>query len=152
MTAPLTLTLGTRPIADLVASLRHSSVRFNAYAEALLAAGRVQVAPVPRQVTVVVHTVGEIGWASGAPLDTVLRDVTGRSLAPCPLEVALLLRLAWRDEVVSPRITVASNRTADEAQPRGFYLRDDPEGCWLRAYVASDDWVLAPEERLAFLR
>lgn len=147
MTLPVALELGTRPLPDLVASLRHAGVRFNAYGEALLASGDVTVAPAPRRVHVVVRTVGELGWPAGALMDEVLAQER-----PCPLEVALLLRLAWRSEAVWPRVTVASARAhPEEARPRGFYLRDDAEGCWLRAYVASDDWVFPPEERLALL-
>jgi hypothetical protein len=150
---PVLLTLGREPLSELVAALRQVGVRFNAYAEELLAGGRVAVAPEPTPVRVEVHTIGALGWAEGATLDQVLRDVTERGLLPCPLEVALLLRLAWREQPVSPRITVASARAQpDEARPRGFYLRDDADGCWLRAFVASDDWVMGPEERLAFLR
>ena len=147
------LTLGRQPLSELVADLRRTGVRFNAYAEELLARGLVGVAPESIPVRVEVHSVGTLGWAAGATLDHVLRDVADRGLAPCPLEVALLLRMAWRAQPVSPRITVASARAhPDEAVPRGFYLRDDADGCWLRAYVASDAWVAGPEERLALLR
>lgn len=147
------LTRGRQPLCDLVAALRRSGVRFNAYAEQLLGGGRVEVAPEPIPVRLEVHSVGALGWAEGATLDQVLRDVADQGLAPCPLEVALLLRLAWLERPVSPRITVASARVhPDEAVPRGFYLRDDADGCWLRAFVASDDWVQGPEERLALLR
>jgi hypothetical protein len=150
---PVVLTLGREPLSGLVAALRRAGVRFNAYAEDLLGGERVGVAPESIPVRVEVHSVGALGWAEGAPLDQVLRDVADRGLDPCPLEVALLLRLAWREQPVSPRITVASARAhPDEAVPRGFYLRDDADGCWLRAYVASDDWVMGAEERLALLR
>ena len=150
---PVVLTMGRQPLSELVAALRRAGVRLNAYAEELLGGGRVGVAPESIPVRVEVHSVGALGWGEGAPLDQVLRDVADQGLAPCPLEVALLLRLAWREQFVSPRITVASARAhPDEAVPRGFYLRDDADGCWLRAYVASDDWVFGPEERLALLR
>jgi hypothetical protein len=150
---PVALTLGLRPISELVGALRRAGVRFNAYAEELLAEGRVAPTPESTPVRVEVHSVGALGRPAGSPLDPLLRDVADQGLAPCPLEVALLLRLAWREQPVSPRITVASNRAhPDETRPRGFYLRDDDEGCWLRAYVASDDWLFGPEERLALLR
>jgi hypothetical protein len=150
---PVALTLGRQPISELVAALRQAGVHLNAYAEGLLAGGRVDVASEPTPVRVEVHSVGALGFADGAPLDRVLRDVAEQGLAACPLEAALLLRLAWREQPVSPRITVASARTQrDESMPRGFYLRDDADGCWLRAFVASDDWVFGPEERLALLR
>jgi hypothetical protein len=147
------LTLGRERLSGLVAALRQAGVRFNAYAEEMLGNGRLEVATQPFLVRVEVHSIAALGWADGATLDQVLHGVADRGLSPCPLEVALLLRLAWRDEPVSPRITVASARTSpDEARPRGFYLRDDAEGCWLRAYVASDDWVHRPDERLALVR
>lgn len=128
-------------------------MRFNAYAEGLLGGGWVSVAPEPSPVRVEVHTVAALGWVEGAPMDRILGGLAERGLAPCPLEVALLLRWAWLDRPVSPRITVASLRAqADAALPRGFYLRDDADGCWLRGYVASDDWQFPPDERLALLR
>jgi hypothetical protein len=149
--SPVLLTLGRKPLSGLVAALSRSGVRLNAYADDLL--GRVEVAAEPAPLQVEVHSVGALGWPSGATLDEVLRGVAARGLAPCPLEAALLLRLAWLGRSVSPRITVVSSRVhPDEAVPRGFYLRDDAEGCWLRAYVASDDWVAGPDERLALLR
>lgn len=150
---PVVLTLGRRPLSEVIAALRGTGVRFNAYAEELLGGGQVGVAPESTPVRVEVHSVVALGWVEGAPLDEVLRDVADQGLAPCPLEVAPLLRLAWCEQPVSPRVTVASSRIdRDEAVPRGFYLRDDADGCWLRAYVASDDWVVGPEERLALLR
>ena len=155
MTLPqaVVLTLGRQSLPELVAALRQAGVRLNAYAEQLLREGRVEVAPIPTAVRVEVRSVGAFGWADGAPLDQVLRDVAHQGFASCPLEVALLLRLAWREQPVSPRITVASPRAhPHEPVPRVFYLRDDADGCWLRAYVASDDWVQGPEERLALLR
>jgi len=151
MNAPTSLTLGRRPLPQLVADLRQADVSLNAYAEALLASGDVGICATVQPVRIAVHTVAELGWAEGATVDDVLQHIGDRGLAPCPLEVALLLRLAWRDISVSPRVTVASARTrADETHPRGFYLRDD-DACWLRAYVASDDWVMAPDERVALL-
>jgi len=150
---PVELTLGRQSLSELVIALRQTGVRLNAYAEELLRGGRVAVSPEPISVRVEVHSIGALGWAEGAPVDDVLRGVADRGLAPCPLEVALLLRLAWREQPVSPRITVASARAhPDEAVPRGFYLRDDADGCWLRAYRASDDWVMSAAERLALLR
>lgn len=150
---PVVLTLGRQPMSELVASLRQSGVRFNAYAEEMLGEGVMEAAPEVMPVGVEVHTLVALGWAEGALMDQVLRDVVDQGLFPCPLEAALLLRMAWRHQPVSPRITVASARAVpDVSVPRGFYLRDDAEGCWLRAYVASDDWVFGPEERLALLR
>lgn len=125
----------------------------NAYAKAMLAAGLVPIASPSRSVRIEVHTIAELGWPEGAPIDTVLLGVASQGLAPCPLEVALVLRLALAESQLKHRMTVASERAqADELAPRGFYLRDDAEGRWLRAYVASDDWVMAADEHLVLLR
>jgi hypothetical protein len=149
----LTLTLGRQSLPELVAALRDGGVRFNAYAEELVAGALVEVSSQPLTVHIEVHSVASLGWPEGATLDEVLRGAAAQGLAPCPLEAALLLRLAWRERPVSPRITVASPRAQpDASRPRGFYLRDDADGCWLRAFVASDDWVMGPGERLALLR
>jgi len=59
MTLPLSvvLTLGGRPLSELVAELRRAGVRFNAYAEEMLRAGRVEVASESVPVRVEVHSV-----------------------------------------------------------------------------------------------
>lgn len=150
---PLTITLGTETLSELVTRLREQGVRTNAYADAMLNETLVPIASLPRSVSVEVHTIGALGWPGGAPIDVVLAGVASQGLAPCPLESALVLRLALLESQLTHRITVASERAhADELAPRGFYLRDDVGGAWLRAYVASDDWVMSGEEHLALLR
>lgn len=147
----VTLTLGECAVDELREELAAAGVRHNPYAEALLP--RIPVAPEPRQVAVWVGTASDLGFCAGATLDAVFDGVADRGLAPCPLEVAPLLRLALRGQRVWPRITVASLRpTPLESDPRGFYLRDDEEGSWLRGFVASDDWYFEGGERLALLR
>jgi hypothetical protein len=149
MLPPTQLSLGQQDLPSLRATLRRAGVRHNDYASALFR--QVNVGP-PAEVRVVVRTVAELGFSDGAELGQVMRALPAQQLAPCPLEVALLLRLAWRDRTIFPRVTVLSPRpTPAEDAPRGWYLRDDAEGCWLRAYVASEDWRAPPEERLAVL-
>ena len=146
------VTLGAQPLEVQIEALRAAGVRFNRYADALLA-NHVQVAATEHTVHVEVHTVHELGWPDGALIGDLLAAAGARGLGPCTLEVALQLRLAWREHRVWPRITVASGRfDPDEHVPRGFYLRDYAEGSWLRGYVASDDWRYTPDERFALLR
>ena len=149
MLEPVTAVLGRHRLPELRRRLRNAGVRHNAYAEQLMP--RVPIAPRVRPVRVVVHTLTSLGWPEGSELAPVLAGLPALGLAPCPHEVALLLRLVWKDRVVEPRITVLSPRLdADERAPRGFYLAD-AGGSWLRAYVASEDWVFAPTERVAVL-
>lgn len=132
-----------------VARLRAAGIQFNAYAEQLFARG-FPVGVASRTVRVEVHTAAELGLPEGGTLDEAIAHAAPRGLAPCALEVALALR----HHVVnaSPRITVVSPRASSlDHEPRGFYLRDDADGSWLRGYVASDDWRFEPTERLAFV-
>ncbi len=149
MPESVTMVLGRHRLPELRQMLRQAGVRHNAYGEQLLP--RVPIALCARPVQVVVHTLASLGWPEGSELAPVLAALPARGLAPCPHEVALLLRLAWKDRAIEPRIAVLSPRLdADELAPRGFYL-SEADGPWLRAYVASDDWVFAPTERVAVL-
>jgi len=143
------LFLGVSSVESLRASLEREGVRTNAYAAVLFPS--VSIAEVPRTVVVDVRTIGGHGLSEGATLDVLLAHVAARGFSAAPLEAAIALRLAWR-ALDGARVTVVSPRpTQDESAPRGFYLRDDDEGRWLRAFVASDDWVFTPDERVALV-
>lgn len=144
-----TLSLGANRVDALRAALDAAGVRTNAYAAELFP--RVEIAPAPRSVVVDVRTLRAHGLPDGATLDALLAHVAMQGLRAAPLEAAIALRLAW-PALDGARVTVVSPRpTPDETAPRGFYLRDDDEGRWLRAFVASDDWVFMPDERVALL-
>ncbi|MCU0676319.1 MAG: hypothetical protein MUE69_26450 [Myxococcota bacterium] len=137
-------------------SLRHAlvdaGVRFNAYAARLFDEGHVAPSAAHTQVRVVVRSAAELGALEGDTLDGLLERGRASGLVPGPLELAAYLRLAWPDQPLGARVTVPSLRPMpDETAPRGFYLRRDEDGIWLRGYVASDDWVFPPTEALAFV-
>lgn len=143
-----TLTLGSVDLPTLRRALADAGVRHNAYAELLWP--HVEVASEPTAVQVRADTVGALGASAGATIEGLLSAVAP-GLVACPLEVAVLLALTpFTDELPDgERLTIVSPRpTADEAAPRGFYLRRDADGLWLRAFVASDDWVFGPDERV----
>ncbi len=142
------LTLGTTDNASLRDALRERGVCTNAYFDALWR--HVVVADPPRALEVVITTPAELGLPDGATLDALLAHVGPLGLGPCPLEAAARLRLALTEPPGAGRVTVVSPRpTPDEEAPRGFYLRADEHGPWLRAFVASDDWRFDPDERFA---
>jgi hypothetical protein len=146
MRIPLLLGESTRD--ELVAELRSQGVRTNAYFDALLP--HVVVAPSPRPLTIAIGCPEELGFPAGTTLDGLIAHVGHQGLAPCPLEAALRLRLALTDQPAGARLTVVSRRVVDdETFPRGFYLRRDDQGLWLRAFVASDDWSFDGSELLA---
>jgi hypothetical protein len=146
MTIPLLLGTSTRD--ELLAALAHSGVRTNAYFQQLVS--HIVVAAAPRALTVVITSAAALGLSDGGTIADVIDRGRHHGLVPCPLEAALRLRLALTDDPADARITVVSHRVVDdETFPRGLYLRRDGDGPWLRAFVASDDWVFRPEERFA---
>lgn len=128
--------------------LRSRRVRTNAYFDVLWP--HVVVDAEPRALEILVATAATLGLTSGATLDEVVDHVAAKGLAPCPLEAAARLCLALDEPPGGGRITVVSPRAIpDEAAPRGFYVRHDADGLWLRAYVATDDWRFDADERFA---
>lgn len=142
------LALGTTPKASLRDALRDRGVRTNAYFDALWP--HVTVADPPRDLDVVITTAADLGMQDGATMDALLAHVEALGLGPCPLEAAAWLRLTLEEPPGAGRVTVVSPRpTPDEAAPRGFYLRTDDDGAWLRGFAASDDWRFDAAERFA---
>lgn len=146
------LTLGRLDPVSLRQALADAGVLFNAYATRLFDEGHVAPSAARTQVRVVVRSAAELGALGGDTLDGLIERARASGLVPGPLELAAYLRLAWPDQPLGARVTVPSLRpTPDETAARGFYLRRDEAGTWLRGYVASDDWVFAPTEDLAFV-
>jgi ribosomal protein S18 acetylase RimI-like enzyme len=138
--------LGARPAPALREALREAGVRTNAYFDVLWP--HVAVADPPRALVVEIATAAALGLPEGATLDAAIAHAAPRGLVPCPLEAAAWLALS--PPAGEGRITVVSPRAiADEAAPRGFYVRRDEAGTWLRAFVASDDWRFDAAERFA---
>jgi hypothetical protein len=143
-----TLVLGATNGDALRDALRDRGVRTNPYFDVLWP--HVAITDGPRPLEVVIATAAALGLHHGATLDALVHHVAARGLGPCPLEAAARLRLVLDEPQEAGRITVVSPRAiADEAAPRGFYLRRDQEGVWLRAFVASDDWRFDADERFA---
>lgn len=132
--------------------MRAAGVQHNTYALELLGSW-VTVATSPSELTLEIHEVRTLGFDEGATLDRLVQAASQFGLGTCPLEAALHLRLRWMDQAQGPQVTVLSPRpTPDETQPRGFYLRRDESGLWLRGYVASDDWGFGPDEQVVLAR
>lgn len=140
------LVLGGTTRDALRDALRRRGVRTNAYFDVLWP----QVTLGDGPLEVLITTAAALGLPDGATLDALLHHAAPLGLGPCPLEVAPRLRLVLDEPPGSGRVTVVSPRVIpDEAAPRGFYLRRDDEGVWLRAFVASDDWRFDADERFA---
>jgi hypothetical protein len=144
----VTVKLGVMSLEEQKMALRDRGILHNTYAEALFR--RVVVERAQREITLALTSFAEVGLPSGGTLEELAETAASLQLFPAPLEAAIQLRLRWKGETEGDRITVVSPRASvDEREPRGFYLRRDREGFWLRGYVASDDWRFAGSERIA---
>ena len=140
------LTIGGNSTEVLLERLAAASVSLNDYARTLFADERFTTEAEPRTLHVVARALPDLGLAEGGTFGEILAAASARGLAPCPLEVAPHLRLAWTEQPVGPYLTVASLPLDDAADaPNGLYLRHLDDGLWLRGYRADDDYVYAPE-------
>lgn len=128
----------------LLARLAAAGVELNDYARALFADEAFTTAAERRTVRVVARSLDDLGLRAGGTFAAILAAADAQDLAPCPLEVAPHLRLAWLEQPVGPYLTVASRPLRDDDAPNGFYLRHRDDGLWLRGYRADDDYVYPP--------
>lgn len=106
----------------------------------------------PKNVTVVVLRVDELGFEAGAIHSDIIDAAISRGLQLCSLELAVSLRLHHLKQPDGNQITVASRAVFDDVNyPNGFYLRANCEELWLRGYRASDDWVWEADSLFAFV-
>ena len=142
--------VGEKQASVLRAELRQRGVLLNAYAEKLL--GGLVVEREPREITLVLTSFAELGLTRGGTIEELASCASARGLRFATIEAGVLLRLEWNGDIEGERLTVVSPRASvDESEPRGFYVRRDGEGFWLRGYVASEDWRFEGRERIALV-
>jgi hypothetical protein len=155
--------VGGQPRSELVQSLRDASVQLNTYAETLLAHPAFD-APASQTLRIVERTVAQLGLDDGAVQPEVFATARSKGLELCPLVTGPYLRLALMDQENAPdsvlsagrapagAVHVASEPASEDVEyPKGFYLRVVDGQPWLRGYRCDDTYVLAPEQRFAFL-
>lgn len=159
----LVIQVGGQPRSELIQSLRHAGIHLNTYAETLLAHPAF-AAPVRQTLRIVERTVEQLGLQDGAVQPKVFATARNQGLELCPLVAGPYLRLVLTDQENAPdsvlsagraptgAIHVASEPVSEDVEyPKGFYLRVVENQPWLRGYRCDDTYVLAPEQRLAFL-
>lgn len=159
----LVIRVGGQPRSELVQSLRHAGVELNTHAETLLAHPAFD-APEGRTLRIVERTVQQLGLEEGAVQSQILATARSQGLELCPLVTGPYLRLALTDQENAPdsvlsagraptgAIHIASEPVSEDVEyPKGFYLRVVDGQPWLRGHRCDDTYVLAPEQRLAFL-
>jgi hypothetical protein len=154
--------VGGRSRAALMDELRTADVLLNTHAETLLAALDFDGFPA-RVLVVEERTVAELGFAGGATLPEILESAADHGLALCPVEAGPFLRLAIVEQLDAGEsarssgtapvgsLTIASAAlSADDAFPKGFYLRVVDGRRWLRGYRCDADHQWSPGDRFLF--
>lgn len=151
---------GGRSGAEVQGMLDGAAIRLNDYARILLESERFPVSPPGLRADVLEVAVAGLGFPAGATMDELRGRAGELGLGDCPLDLAPWLRLTFRDQQAfadtgknrapAGSVTVVSAPMhADEAFPKGFYLRVLAGEPWLRGYVSPADHRWCPEDRLA---
>jgi hypothetical protein len=136
---------------EMVAQLEAAGVKFNAYAERLLAHPSFAALDLGSY-HVTKMSVRDLGLSAPSTFAEIVSRAESRGVRLCPLGLAAPLRLAYLDQPAGPYFTIASAMPeVSEDFPNGFYLRNFEGSLWLRGYRASADWEFSPESEFGFL-
>jgi hypothetical protein len=145
--------------------LSENHIQINDSAERLLADERFPTSPLTRMIRCIELDLADLGLVDGATSDRLLATAQAAGLQACPLELAVYLRLQYRDQAEgfwgqavleqqapSGSLTVISEPiSADPEFPKGFYLRKIKGELWLRGYRAWPEHVWQAHNRLLFM-
>lgn len=162
---PAQVRIGGLSKRELLHSLSKQAVRRNQAAEDLFADDRFQLSRQEVEVSILVHSLADLGFAEGATYPQIILRAQQQGLQECPLELGPHLRLQYQEATESGNgrqvsssgnapfgsLTVAS-RPLDENDetPKGFYLRSLDGERWLRGYWADFDHVWSPDDLFVF--
>ncbi len=159
---PIHVCVGGLRRQELYAALDGLGVRLNDSARALLAHGAFD-RPGRDAFDVRQCTVGQLGFARGATMASIVAGAHDVGLTLCPAITGPYLRLVTTDQESAPdaamshgfappgSITVAAPALDnDQGAPKGFYLRAVAGVLWLRGYHATDDYMWSPNDCFAF--
>ena len=146
--------------------LKKHSIFTNTYAEQYFSHAEFRTESSPIELQIEIASLHELGFSKG----TVLRDIPevlpDYGLRPCRASTGLFLRIAWKEQEQSSNavltgthqapdsaVTVFSEPLeADDAFPKGLYLRNVDGKLWLRGFVCDDDYLWSGEDLFAFER
>lgn len=160
-----TIVFGGLSKQALLAKLERASIQLNQYAHLLLSTDRFVTSETTQVATLIILSVGELGFPNGATSAEITERAKQYQLRPCPLELAPYFRLHYLDQIENNQpsnnkapqgsITVLSEPVldredgGDEEFPKGFYLRHTNGQLWLRGYFSPDDYCWEPQDRFA---
>ncbi|MDS1011919.1 hypothetical protein QT355_01105, partial [Lactococcus lactis] len=94
----MSITTGGHTKDNLRQALDQAGIQCNAHADALFDDPRFTISPEPHAATVLFITVAELRLPKGANLPAIFAQAENSGLTLCPLELAVDLRLQWRDQ------------------------------------------------------
>ncbi|MGH1550459.1 hypothetical protein ACRAWB_15300 [Leifsonia poae] len=156
------LRVGGASRVELRAALLDHGVALNEYAETLLGHPVFDLRE-GEDVDIVVRTVGELGFTTGAVLPEVHTTAIEQGLTLCPADTGPYLRLAMTSQRNAPDIELSAGRSPagsikvaaprlvdDPSFPAGFYLRVVDGQSWLRGFRCDDEYLFPPDASFAF--
>lgn len=117
-----------------------------------------------REMTIAIASLREIGLENGATLHEIFQQIRHTHLKPCPANTGLFLRLIWKNQPQSHNsilsgthcspeqavVVLSEPFEADDAFPKGLYLRNVDGRLWLRGYVCDSEYRFSSHDVFAF--
>ena len=117
-----------------------------------------------REMKIAIASLREIGLGNGATLNEVLRHIEKCAFKPCQPNTGLFLRITWVNQPKSQNsilggmhcspdqavVVLSEQIEADDAFPKGLYLRNVDGRLWLRGYVCDSDYRFSGNDLFAF--
>ena len=151
------------PKKQISHKLETHNILINQYAEAFIAHPAFSTENTT-EMTIVIASLREIGLENGATLNEIFRHIEKCDFHPCPPNTGLFLRFAWENQPKSQNsilsgmhcspeqavVVLSEQIEADDAFPKGLYLRNVDGSLWLRGYVCDSDYRFSGNDLFAF--
>ena len=116
------------------------------------------------EMTIAIASLREIGLENGATLNEIFQHIENCDFKPCQPNTGLFLRFAWENQPTSQNsilsgmhcspeqavVVLSEQIEADDAFPKGLYLRNVDGRLWLRGYVCGSDYRFSGNDLFAF--
>ena len=117
-----------------------------------------------REMTIAIVSLGEIGLENGATWNEIFHHIEKCGFKPCPPNTGLFLRIAWDNQPRSQNsvltgmhgtpeqavVVFSEQMEAEDAFPKGLYLRNVDGRLWLRGYVCDSAYLFSGHDLFAF--
>jgi hypothetical protein len=148
------LTLGAHRSVDRVRQALHAAhIRVGDQADEILGRPAFRFSQTPKDVDLVIVSVGELGFVRPTPLSDVHRRANELGLELCPAEVAPLLRLAYMDQPLGESLNIAMQPVATYGgELITLSLANAGTGPLLIGGEARADLMVSPPAQFVFVR